>query len=100
MYVEADPSGADSWKLEPVVELLKEGAVGVIPTDTLYATAICLSRSVSYFKAVFDIIVLCIFIRVVTGEGWEAIVVNLYFRMLRLWVILTFEQVTCIMMSL
>lgn len=37
MYVEADPSGADSWKLEPVVELLKEGAVGVIPTDTLYA---------------------------------------------------------------
>ncbi|KAK9225476.1 hypothetical protein WN943_010518 [Citrus x changshan-huyou] len=60
MYVEADPSGADSWKLEPVVELLKEGAVGVIPTDTLYATAICLSRSVSYFKAVFDIIVLCI----------------------------------------
>lgn len=37
MYVEADPSGADSWKLEPVVELLKEGAVGVVPTDTLYA---------------------------------------------------------------
>ncbi|KAL9457966.1 hypothetical protein AB3S75_006919 [Citrus x aurantiifolia] len=44
MYVEADPSGADSWKLEPVVELLKEGAVGVVPTDTLYATAICLSH--------------------------------------------------------
>ncbi|KAL0431559.1 UNVERIFIED_CONTAM: putative protein YciO [Sesamum radiatum] len=39
LYVEVDPSGADSWKLEPVVELLKEGAVGVIPTDTVYAIA-------------------------------------------------------------
>ncbi|KAK3183808.1 hypothetical protein Dsin_031094 [Dipteronia sinensis] len=37
VYVEVDPSGADSWKLEPVVQLLKEGAVGVIPTDTVYA---------------------------------------------------------------
>lgn len=36
MYVEVDPSGADSWKLESVVNLLKEGAVGVIPTDTVY----------------------------------------------------------------
>ncbi|KAH7577191.1 hypothetical protein JRO89_XS01G0218600 [Xanthoceras sorbifolium] len=36
VYVEADPSGEDSWKLEPVVELLKKGAVGVIPTDTVY----------------------------------------------------------------
>ncbi|KAJ7974865.1 YrdC-like domain protein [Quillaja saponaria] len=39
LYVEADPSGADTWKLEPVVNLLKEGAVGVIPTDTMYAIA-------------------------------------------------------------
>lgn len=37
LYVEVDPSGADSWKLEPVVDLLKRGAVGVIPTDTVYA---------------------------------------------------------------
>ncbi|CAN6989226.1 hypothetical protein IGI04_002545 [Brassica rapa subsp. trilocularis] len=35
--IEVDPSGADSWKLEPVIELLKQGAVGVIPTDTVYA---------------------------------------------------------------
>ncbi|KAM2887523.1 hypothetical protein FF1_011380 [Malus domestica] len=34
-----DPSqsGADSWKLEPVVDLLKQVAVGVVPTDTVYA---------------------------------------------------------------
>ncbi|CAA7400578.1 unnamed protein product [Spirodela intermedia] len=37
VYVEVDPSGSDSWKLERVVELIKEGAVGVIPTDTVYA---------------------------------------------------------------
>lgn len=37
LYVKVDPSGADSWKLDPVIELLKEGAVGVIPTDTVYA---------------------------------------------------------------
>ncbi|XAR52008.1 hypothetical protein NMG60_11006834 [Bertholletia excelsa] len=37
LYLEVDPSGADSWKLDPVVNLLKEGAVGVIPTDTVYA---------------------------------------------------------------
>ncbi|KAI3463111.1 hypothetical protein Pfo_019774 [Paulownia fortunei] len=37
LYVEVDPFGADSWKLDPIVELLKEGAVGVIPTDTVYA---------------------------------------------------------------
>jgi hypothetical protein len=36
LYVEADSSGADSWKLSPVVDLLKQGAVGVIPTDTVY----------------------------------------------------------------
>lgn len=37
LYVKVDPSGVDSWKLEPVIEQLKEGAVGVIPTDTVYA---------------------------------------------------------------
>ncbi|KAF5740453.1 yrdC domain-containing protein mitochondrial isoform X1 [Tripterygium wilfordii] len=37
LYVEVEPSGVDSWKLEPIVELLREGAVGVIPTDTVYA---------------------------------------------------------------
>ncbi|OMO85370.1 hypothetical protein CCACVL1_10229 [Corchorus capsularis] len=44
VYVEVDPSGTDSWKLEPVVELLKQGAVGVIPTDTVYAI-VCHLRS-------------------------------------------------------
>ncbi|CAO2831142.1 unnamed protein product [Amaranthus hypochondriacus] len=37
LYVEVDPLGIDSWKLEPVIKQLKEGAVGVIPTDTVYA---------------------------------------------------------------
>ncbi|KMT09098.1 hypothetical protein BVRB_6g132060 [Beta vulgaris subsp. vulgaris] len=37
LYVEVDPSGIDSWKLDPIIEQLREGAVGVIPTDTVYA---------------------------------------------------------------
>lgn len=36
MYVKMDQSGDDMWKLDPVIELIKEGAVGVIPTDTVY----------------------------------------------------------------
>lgn len=36
LYVEVDPSGIDSWKLDPIIEQLREGAVGVIPTDTVY----------------------------------------------------------------
>ncbi|XP_022852323.1 uncharacterized protein LOC111373951 isoform X2 [Olea europaea var. sylvestris] len=39
LYVDVDPFGSDAWKLDPIVELLKEGAVGVIPTDTVYAIA-------------------------------------------------------------
>ncbi|KAL8109045.1 uncharacterized protein LOC141671669 isoform X1 [Apium graveolens] len=37
LYVEVDPSGTDTWKLDPVIQLLHKGAVGVIPTDTVYA---------------------------------------------------------------
>ncbi|KAG0496728.1 hypothetical protein HPP92_001419 [Vanilla planifolia] len=37
LYLEMDPGGTDTWKLEPVVQLIKDGAVGIIPTDTVYA---------------------------------------------------------------
>lgn len=29
-----EPDGSDAWRLEPVIEALKEGAVGIIPTDS------------------------------------------------------------------
>ncbi|KAG0501169.1 hypothetical protein HPP92_001241 [Vanilla planifolia] len=35
LYLEMDPGGTDTWKLEPVVQLIKDGAVGIIPTDTV-----------------------------------------------------------------
>lgn len=44
LFVEVDPLGSDIWKLEPVIDLLKKGAVGVIPTDTVYAIA-CHSKN-------------------------------------------------------
>ncbi|KAL3813897.1 hypothetical protein ACJIZ3_015165 [Penstemon smallii] len=45
LYVEVDPFGSDSWKLDPIVELLRNGAVGVIPTDTVYAMTCDLRNS-------------------------------------------------------
>ena len=37
LRVKVEPSGEDFWKLDPVIELINRGAVGVIPTDTVYA---------------------------------------------------------------
>ncbi|XP_078176392.1 DHBP synthase RibB-like alpha/beta domain-containing protein [Carex rostrata] len=37
VFVKMDQSGDDMWKLDHVIELIKEGAVGVIPTDTVYS---------------------------------------------------------------
>lgn len=38
LYVKMDQSGNDMGKLDPVIHLIKEGAVGVIPTDTVYVS--------------------------------------------------------------
>lgn len=37
LYVKVENLEVDAWRLDPVVELLIDGAVGVIPTDTVYA---------------------------------------------------------------
>ncbi|MCO5572023.1 hypothetical protein L7F22_025774 [Adiantum nelumboides] len=37
VHISVDSLGSDVWKLERAIQLLKEGAVGVIPTDTVYA---------------------------------------------------------------
>jgi hypothetical protein len=35
VYISVDNRGSDVWKLEQIIQLLKNGAVGVIPTDTV-----------------------------------------------------------------
>jgi tRNA A37 threonylcarbamoyladenosine synthetase subunit TsaC/SUA5/YrdC len=40
LRVTVEPSGQDFWKLDPVVDLINSGAVGVIPTDTVYDMSI------------------------------------------------------------
>jgi hypothetical protein len=48
--VQVDPFGSDTWRLDQIVDLIKNGGVGVIPTDTVYVIAIpfmCL-HSVSF----------------------------------------------------
>ncbi|KAI5076666.1 hypothetical protein GOP47_0008731 [Adiantum capillus-veneris] len=37
IHISVDSLGSDVWKLEQAIQLLKDGAVGVIPTDTVYA---------------------------------------------------------------
>lgn len=32
LFVQVEPDGSDSWRLDPVVEALNQGAVGIIPT--------------------------------------------------------------------
>eukprot|EP00899_Mesostigma_viride_P011997 jgi/Mesvir1/20799/Mv07903-RA.1 len=36
-YLQVDPGGADVWRLREAVDSIKEGGLGVIPTDTMYA---------------------------------------------------------------
>ncbi|KAE8810625.1 hypothetical protein D1007_12550 [Hordeum vulgare] len=45
MRVQVEPSGEDFWKLDPVVDLINSGAVGVIPTDTVYSIVCDLSNN-------------------------------------------------------
>uniref|UniRef100_A0A0E0QLL7 Threonylcarbamoyl-AMP synthase n=1 Tax=Oryza rufipogon TaxID=4529 RepID=A0A0E0QLL7_ORYRU len=45
LRVQVEPSGEDAWKLEPVVELINRGAVGIIPTDTVYSFVCDLSNN-------------------------------------------------------
>ncbi|KAL6900927.1 hypothetical protein ACP4OV_005603 [Aristida adscensionis] len=47
LRVTVEPSGGDFWKLDPVVDLINRGAVGVIPTDTVYSIVCDLSNSES-----------------------------------------------------
>lgn len=48
LYVKADPSKVGSWKLEPVVELEKQGGVRVITMETLHRTKKLLTFSIGF----------------------------------------------------
>jgi len=37
VYVEVQDDGSDLWRLDPVLRLVQNGGVGIIPTDSLYA---------------------------------------------------------------
>ncbi|VAI86483.1 unnamed protein product [Triticum turgidum subsp. durum] len=45
LRVQVEPSGEGFWKLDPVVDLINSGAVGVIPTDTVYSIVCDLSNN-------------------------------------------------------
>ncbi|KAK9839648.1 hypothetical protein WJX81_003060 [Elliptochloris bilobata] len=37
LLVTVDPYGSDTWRLDPIIALLREGALGIIPTDSFPA---------------------------------------------------------------
>ena len=36
-FIQVEPDGSDSWRVQRACELLQQGEVGIIPTDTLPA---------------------------------------------------------------
>ncbi|PSC72926.1 translation factor-like [Micractinium conductrix] len=34
LFVQVEPDGSDAWRLDPIVDAVKAGAVGIIPTDS------------------------------------------------------------------
>ncbi|OEL26004.1 hypothetical protein BAE44_0012977 [Dichanthelium oligosanthes] len=56
LRVKVEPSGEDFWKLDPVIGLINQGAVGVIPTDTVYAV---LLHSASWPSCSFVYSIVC-----------------------------------------
>ncbi|TVU04941.1 hypothetical protein EJB05_48085 [Eragrostis curvula] len=45
LRVQVEPSGEDFWKLDPVIDLIHRGGVGMIPTDTVYSIVCDLSNN-------------------------------------------------------
>lgn len=44
LFVSVQPDGSDLWRLDPIIELIKKGGVGIIPTDTLPAVVCDMSN--------------------------------------------------------
>jgi len=44
MLIRVDPETPEHWVLHKAVQMLRDGAVGVIPTDTVYALAVSISH--------------------------------------------------------
>lgn len=44
MLIRVDPETPEHWVLHRAVQMLRDGAVGVIPTDTVYALAVSISH--------------------------------------------------------
>ncbi|BDA40540.1 Uncharacterized protein YciO [Coccomyxa sp. Obi] len=40
LYITVERDGSDLWRLDPVINMLKEGALGILPTDT-YPALVC-----------------------------------------------------------
>ena len=54
MFVQIDPTEPESWLIARAAQVLKRGGVGVIPTDTVYGLACCVSHDAA-IKRVYEL---------------------------------------------
>ena len=54
MIVEIDPSSPEPWLVARAAEVLRRGGVAVIPTDTVYGLACCISHDKA-IKRIYDL---------------------------------------------
>lgn len=53
-FVAVEPGGSDDWRLDEIADLIRDGAVGIIPTDTKYAF-VCDLESRSGVQTLYDL---------------------------------------------
>lgn len=54
LFLEVQPDGSDLWRLDAVVDLLKDGGVGVIPTDS-FPAIVCDLENKAAVERLYDI---------------------------------------------
>eukprot|EP01023_Acetabularia_acetabulum_P029802 TRINITY_DN28096_c0_g1_i6.p1 TRINITY_DN28096_c0_g1~~TRINITY_DN28096_c0_g1_i6.p1 ORF type:complete len:255 (-),score=22.44 TRINITY_DN28096_c0_g1_i6:133-897(-) len=54
LYVEVQEDGSDAWRLDPVIDILNSGGVGIIPTDS-YPALVCVLTSTAAVQRLYDI---------------------------------------------
>lgn len=54
VFIEVQPDGSDDWRLDAVVDLIKDGGVGIIPTDS-FPALVCDLESKVAVQRLYDI---------------------------------------------
>eukprot|EP00891_Asterochloris_glomerata_P001112 jgi/Astpho2/1112/fgenesh1_pg.00020_%23_12_t len=54
LFVEVEPDGSDTWRLDAVADIIRNGGVGILPTDT-YPALVCDLEAKAAVQKIYDI---------------------------------------------